>query len=165
MTKINLAKEEIKLLWLAAGEELLYYQRCVVKRGTYTPGNTSQSDIKWQPGNDKLGENAPSKGMTEMEKRLQEAVNKNIIAYGELERKLHNLDTDFTPTQIQELRNMIHDMPLQFDKHVVCKMQIDNTVSFRYVNKLVDIAFDSAKKMMLQTFRDIENKLTGVAPN
>lgn len=155
--QVDLTSSEISLLGIACDEEVLYYGRCVMRDGTL---NATHDNIDWGP-NRKLGELAPDERTAKIEIEMQKAVNKNIRIYSELSTQLKKHNTNFSMEQIQHIKHMIHDMPLQFSKHIVVKRQIDDTVSFNYVNKLMEVALESAKAMYLKEYSDIEKKLDG----
>ena len=148
--KVDLSVDDMKLLRLACEQETLYYKRSrmvdLLATGAKAQQEARQDFDKRNPG---------------LLAKLNDASEQLAKDYEQLTDMFKNESTDFTMYQIDKLKDMIKDMPKEFDKHIVVKLQPDNTITYKHVNELVKIALGSAKHMMLDEFMAISRKLDG----
>ncbi|HEX7178373.1 MAG TPA: hypothetical protein VF220_01520 [Nitrososphaeraceae archaeon] len=143
--KLDLRDDQISLLDKTCQEEVKYYERCVLT----DPTLKGQAAI--DEGNDFLKQ--------EINKKLGNAIAKatmiNIKEYRQISDKLANKNTDFDRHQLDKIRMMLVETSTSYEKHILVKKQIDGTVTPNYVNKILLIAYNAARRVLLDSYDEI----------
>lgn len=143
--KLDLTDSEISLLGQTCLEEVKYYERCVV----IDPTLKGREAVK--AGSHLLEQNTMN--------ALAKATIVNIQEYRQIADKLENKNTDFDRKQLEKLRTMLEEIFPLFEKHLLVKRQVDGTVTYKHIHKVLLAAFEAARTVMLGEYERILKKV------
>jgi len=148
--KLDLTEAQHFMLAQTCLEEMKYYQRCVM----VAPGLKGQEAI--DAGNRIFDKHDKVRDV------LMKATATNAQEYKQIADKLAHNDADFDRKQLDKLRMMLQEIPALYDRHVLVKEQIDGTVTRKYVHEVLIVAYEAARRAVLDQYQEILRKVNNL---